>query len=87
MVGCWNAIKFSWQKNSCIYVNVNFSLVVKLTTIRALLALVVAHDLELEQLDVKTAFLHGDIDEEIYMDQPKGYKKGGKENLVCSCTD
>ena len=34
-------------------------------------------------MDVKTAFLHGDLDEEIYMAQPKGFEKSGKEHLVC----
>ena len=41
------------------------------------------HDMELEQLDVKTAFLHGDLEKEIYMQQPKGFKKPGEEDYVC----
>ena len=44
-----------------------FSLVVKHSSIRVLLAMVALFDLELEQLDVKTAFLHGELEEKIYM--------------------
>jgi hypothetical protein len=44
-----------------------FSPVAKLTSIRFLLFIVVAFDLEVEQMDVKTTFLHGDLEEEIYM--------------------
>jgi hypothetical protein len=40
------------------------------------------HDYELEQLDVKTAFLHGDLEEDIYMDQPEGFVAPGKEDCV-----
>ena len=63
-----------------------FSPVVRLTTIRVVLAMCAAFDLHLEQLDVKTAFLHGELEEEIYMLQPEGFKEKGKENLVCRLT-
>ncbi|GJY15046.1 retrovirus-related pol polyprotein from transposon TNT 1-94 [Tanacetum coccineum] len=55
-----------------------------MTTIRLVLSIVAAENLHLEQLDVKTAFLHGDLDEDIYMTQPEGFQSAGKEeNLVC----
>ena len=46
-------------------------------------AIIAQDDLELEQLDVKTAFLHGDLDEIIYMDQPEGFVDVLKPNHVC----
>ena len=60
-----------------------FSRIVKYTSIRILLALVVEYELELARLDVKTTFLHGDLEEEIYMTQPYGFKVAGKENRMC----
>ena len=57
--------------------------VVKMTLVRTILSLVATEDLHLEQLDVKTTFLHGDLEEEIYMQQPQGYEVKGKEKLVC----
>ena len=52
-------------------------------SIRTLLSIVAMHDLELEQLDVKTAFLHGELEEDIYMEQPEGFVIPEKEKLVC----
>ena len=60
-----------------------FSPVVKMSSIRVVLGLAANLNLEVEQLDVKTAFLHGDIDKKIYMEQLEGFKVKGKEHLVC----
>lgn len=70
------------QKEGIDY-NEIFSPVVKHTSIRLLLSIVASQDMELEQLDVKTAFLHGDLEEVIFMQQPEGFKEPGKEDLVC----
>ena len=54
-----------------------------MTLIQVVLGLAASMHLELEQLDVKTSFLHGELEEEIYMEQPKGFTIKGKEHLVC----
>jgi hypothetical protein len=59
-----------------------FCPVVKHTSIIAVLALVAHYNMALEQMDMKTAFLHGDLEEQIYMEQPKGYSQPGHEHLV-----
>lgn len=60
-----------------------FSPVVKHSSIRLLLAVVARFNLELEQLDVKTAFLHGELEETIFMAQPEGFVVEGEEDHVC----
>ena len=59
-----------------------FSLVIKHSSIRILLALVAQYELELDQLYVKIVFLHGGL-EETYMSQPTRFKTAGKENMLC----
>ncbi|GAA0145952.1 transmembrane signal receptor [Lithospermum erythrorhizon] len=60
-----------------------FSPVVKITSVRVVLGLVAVFNLEIEQLDVKTAFLHEDIDEDVFMEQPEGFVVKSKEHMVC----
>ena len=59
-----------------------FSPILKMCSIRVILGFSTGMNLELEQLDVKTSFMHSDLDEEIFMEQPKGFKVKGKENMV-----
>ena len=70
------------QKKGLEYHDI-FAPVVRHTSIRILLALVAHYDMELEQLDVKTAFLHGDLDEEIYLKQPEGFINSSRPDYVC----
>ena len=75
-------VKGSQQKKGVDFDEI-FAPVVKMTSIRTVLSIAASMDLEVEQLDVKMAFLHGDLEEDIYMQQPEGFVKKGKENLVC----
>jgi len=60
-----------------------FSPVVRITSVRLILAIVVHMDLKLYQMDVRIAFLNGELNEEIYMDQPLEFKTKGQERKVC----
>ena len=57
----------------------NFSPIAKITSIRLLLSVGTAFDFEVEQMDVKTKFLHGDMEKEIYMKQLEGFDVKGKK--------
>ncbi|KAA0067243.1 retrotransposon protein, putative, Ty1-copia sub-class [Cucumis melo var. makuwa] len=59
-----------------------FSPVVRHSSIRLILSIVVHFDMFIEQMDVTTTFLHGELEEVIYMAQPKGYEVKGKEDMV-----
>ncbi|UYV60463.1 hypothetical protein LAZ67_1001224, partial [Cordylochernes scorpioides] len=61
-----------------------FSPVVKFDSIRTILSLCASLDMEMIQLDVKSAFLNGDLEEELYMEQPQGYENPDFPNHVCS---
>ena len=58
--------------------NETFAAVVKPMSYKAIFAIAAANDWDLEQMDVITAFLYGDVEEEIYVELPTGYKQGTK---------
>ena len=60
-----------------------FSPVTRYESIRYLLAHAALEDWEIEAMDVKTAYLYGELKEEIYMAQPEGFIKSGQEHKVC----
>lgn len=60
-----------------------FAPVAKMTSIRTIVALAAKFGWKIFQMDVKSAFQHGDLKEEIYMQQPTRFIKNGEENLVC----
>ena len=60
-----------------------FALVAKLNIVRIILSIVVNQDWPLYQLDVKNAFLNGDLIEEVYMDVPQGFESNHSRHKVC----
>ncbi|GJX04760.1 zinc finger, CCHC-type containing protein [Tanacetum coccineum] len=70
------------QKSGIDYFD-TYDLVARLSTIRLLIALASIHNLIIHQMDVKTAFLNGELEEEVYMNQPLGFILPSNENKVC----
>ena len=63
--------------------NETFSPVVKMATMRLLFAISAILDLKLQQMNVKIAFLNGDLNEIVYMQQPEGFILKETQNLIC----
>jgi hypothetical protein len=62
--------------------NETFAPVAKFVSIRCIFALATIEDMEIHQMDVKIAFLNGDLEDENNMEQPEGFTQEG-EHLVC----
>ena len=74
------AIGFT-QKEGIDYFD-TYTPVARTSTIRVLIALESIYNFEIQQMDVKTAFLNGYLEEEIYMEQPEGFVISGQEHEV-----
>ena len=59
-----------------------FSPVVRFESIRSIIAIAIQNYMMLHQMDVTSAFLNGDLQEEVYMSQPEGFQVKGKEHMV-----
>ena len=70
------------QKHNVDYFD-NYSPVTRIASIRILFAIASIYKLVVHQMDVKIAFLNGDLEEEIYMEQPESYGVLGQEHKVC----
>ena len=70
------------QKEGLDYFD-TYSPVMRIISIHMLIAIAALHNLEIHQMDVKTTFLNGDLNDEIYMDQPEGFISLGQEKKVC----
>ena len=70
------------QKEGVDYFD-TYSPVTRITSIRMLMDIAVLHNLEIHQMDVKSTFLNGELNDEIYMEQPEGFIVPSQEKKVC----
>ena len=75
-------VKGFWQVQGVDY-DETFSPVAMLKSVRIMLAIVAYFDYEIWQMDVKTAFLNGNLTEDVYMIHPKGFVDPNNANKVC----
>ncbi|GKB59137.1 zinc finger, CCHC-type containing protein [Tanacetum coccineum] len=71
------------QKSRIYYFDI-YAPVARISTIRLLITLASIHNLIIHQMDKKRAFLNGELDKEVYMNQPQGFIMRGNENKVCN---
>ncbi|GKD30121.1 zinc finger, CCHC-type containing protein [Tanacetum coccineum] len=72
-----------FKQKSGIYYFDTYAPVARISTKRLLIAMASIHNLIIHQMDVKTAFLNGELDKEVYMNQPRGFIMLGNENKLC----
>lgn len=72
-----------YKQRECLDYFDTYSPVTRITSIRMILAIAALRNLEVDQMDVKTVFLNGDLEEVIYMEQFEGFSSPGHEKKVC----
>jgi hypothetical protein len=71
------------EQKEGLYFQKTFAPVIKWITIRSTIALATHYGWKISQMDMKIVFLNGDLHDEVYMIQLKGFTQLGKEHLVC----
>lgn len=69
-----------------VYYKETFALVAKMNTMRVILFIAINYGWSLFQMDVENVFLHGELEEEVYMQLPPGYPQASTEGVVANCT-
>ena len=72
-----------YRKRECLDYIDKYSPVTRITSIHMVIAIAALRSLDIHQMGVNIAFLNGDLDEEIYLEQPKGFSTPGQNKKVC----